>query len=154
MVNITNMKMVAVSNKPFTDLKQSQPLQDITDDYYKDLRKPRRVTFFKNGDRYFNGKTLMITPNRYITFRELMADLNRSVDLPYGVRRIFTPVGGREIHDIEELVDGSSYVCGSFEPFRPVKYGEWIDKPWNVHNSKLNYFYILFFIYKNVLRFC
>ena len=88
------------------------------------VRKSRRVTFFKNGDKYFSGKSVAITPSKYFSFRELMNDLNRSVDLPYGVRRVYTPVSGREIYDIEELEDGSSYVCASFEPFRPAKYGE------------------------------
>ena len=60
-----------------------------------------------------------------------MNDLNRSVDLPYGVRRVYTPVNGREIYDIDELEDGSSYVCASFEPFRPTKYGDTSEKPWN-----------------------
>lgn len=96
-------------------------------------RKSRRVTFYKNGDRYFIGKLVTITPNRYFSFRDLMNDLNRSVDLPYGVRRVYTPVHGREIYDIDDLVDGSSYVCASFEPFRATKYGDSHEKPWNAN---------------------
>ena len=38
-----------------------------------------------------------------------------TVQLPYGVRQIFTPVGGRKIRDIDELQDGRHYVCGGFE---------------------------------------
>ena len=138
-------KMLAINNNnnkqfQFTDISKatskSSGNNNTPDDFLKDLKKPRKVTFYKNGDRYFNGKPLTITPARYVTFRELMSDLNRSVDLPYGVRRIFTPTTGRELHDIEELQDGSSYVCGSFEPFRSVKYGDWGDKPWNAHLSK------------------
>ena len=94
-------------------------------------RKPRRVTFYKNGDKYFLGKLVTITPNKYFSFKELMNELNRSVDLPYGVRRVYSPMSGREIYDIDDLVDGSSYVCASFEPFRPTKYGDLSDKPWN-----------------------
>ncbi len=127
--------MISISNNPLNDTKQSQSLQDVTNDYYKDLRRPRRVRFFKNGDRYYNGKQVMITPNLYLSFKELKHDLSRSVDLPYGVRRIYTPKNGREIRDIDDIVDGSSYVCGSFEPFKAVKYGEWPDKPWNGHPS-------------------
>ncbi len=76
---------------------------------------------------------MTITPNRYFSFKDLMNDLNRSVDLPYGVRRVYTPVHGREIYDIDDLVDGSSYVCASFEPFRPTKYGDVHEKPWNAN---------------------
>jgi hypothetical protein len=100
-------------------------------------RKSRRVLFYKNGDKYFNGKLVTITPNRYYSFRDLMNELNRSVDLPYGVRRVYTPVSGREIYNIDELSDGASYVCASFEPFRSVKYGGDPNeiKPWNPGRS-------------------
>ncbi len=139
--------MLAIgSNKPFSDINKASPQASPDEFYNKDssLRKQskRRITFYKNGDRYFNGKTITIRPTRYVTFRELMNDLNRTVDLPYGVRRIFTPTGGRELHDVDELADGSSYVCGSFEPFRAVKYGDWTDKPWNGHLCKC--FFLLF----------
>lgn len=107
-------------------------------------RRPRRVTFYKNGDKYFNGKLVTISPNRFYSFKDLMNDLNRSVDLPYGVRRVYTPVSGREIYDIDELVDGSSYVCASFEPFRQAKYGEAHDRQWNSNNGESgNFFFFL-----------
>ena len=107
-------------------------------------RKSRRVTFYKNGDKYFPGKLITITPSRYYSFRELMGDLNRSVDLPYGVRRVYTPVSGREIYDIDELTDGASYVAASFEPFRPAKYGD-PGRSWNP--CKFTVFFICFYIY-------
>lgn len=87
--------------------------------------KPRRVVFYKNGDRYFGGKWVTVPHNRHYSIRDLMRDLSKSVDLPYGVRRVYTPVSGREINNIDELVDGSSYVCASFEPFRSVRYGDY-----------------------------
>ena len=52
----------------------------------RELRKPRVVTFYKNGDRYFPGKQLQITPHRYLDFNELMNDLTKKLNLPYGVR--------------------------------------------------------------------
>lgn len=100
--------------------------------------RSRRVVFYKNGDKYFPGKVVTVTPSKHYSFRELMSDLNRSVDLPYGVRRVYSPASGREIYDIEELVDGSSYVAASFEPFRPAKYGENV-RTWNT--SKQDFFF-------------
>ena len=32
----------------------------------------RRVTFFKNGDKYFGGKSVAITPSKYFSFKERM----------------------------------------------------------------------------------
>jgi hypothetical protein len=74
------------------------------------LKKAKKVTFYKNGDKYFNGKHVTIKPSRYFSLKELMDDLSRSVDLPYGVRRLYTPVNGTEIFDIDDINDGFSYV--------------------------------------------
>ena len=112
----------------------SQAHRDITDDRYRDLRKPRKVKFYCNGDRYFKGKKIFVTPHRYLTFNDLLNDLTgklpASVQLPYGVRQIFTPVGGRKVRDIDELQDGRHYVCGGFETFKPIPYGRESLEPW------------------------
>ncbi len=151
--------MAAVSQnitvKPFNNIAtEPSTIDNEINNYYtqtntnnnyssqKRLQKAsRRVTFFKNGDKYFSGKSVAITPSKYFSFKELMSDLNRSVDLPYGVRRVYTPVSGREIYNIDELEDGSSYVCASFEPFRHTQYGEH-----KIKKGKLlliiNYFFI------------
>merc|ERR1711976_68984 len=77
---------------------------------------------------YFKGKKVQFTPHRYLSFNDLLNDLTdkllNKVQLPYGVRQIFTPVGGLRIHDIEELQDGQTYVCAGFEAFRQVQYGK------------------------------
>lgn len=91
--------------------------------WHRSNSKPRRVMFYKNGDRYFGGKLITVPTTKHYSIRDLMNELSKSVDLPYGVRRVYTPVSGREIMSIDELVDGSSYVCASFEPFRSVRYG-------------------------------
>ncbi|CAK8678927.1 unnamed protein product [Clavelina lepadiformis] len=114
-----------MARKSFPKTTISQELQDLTDDRFRDLRRPRIVMFYKNGDRYFKGKTLHITPHRYLHYEELLSDLSKSMSLPYGVRRIYTPIGGTLIEDIEELKDGESYVCASFEKFQRIKYGHY-----------------------------
>lgn len=105
----------------------SQSHRDVTDNRYRELRRPRKVKFFCNGDRYFKGKKVQFTPHRYLSFNDLLNDLTEKllnkVQLPYGVRQIFTPVSGKRIHDIEELQDGETYVCAGFESFKPVHYG-------------------------------
>lgn len=112
----------------------SQSHRDVTDDRYRDLRRPRKVKFYCNGDRYFKGKRLFITPHRYLTFNDLLNDLTgklpSSIPLPYGVRSIYTPCGGKKIKDIEELQDGGQYVCAGFEPFKSIQYGKEELEPW------------------------
>ncbi len=39
------------------------------DPRYGDLRRPRRVTFYSNGNRFFPGKRLYITPHRCVEGR-------------------------------------------------------------------------------------
>lgn len=65
---------------------------------------------------------MLITPHRYTSFEDLLSDLTRNMKLPYGVRQIFTP-NGSKVRDIEELKDGESYVCASFEKLKRMKYG-------------------------------
>lgn len=110
--------------------------RDITDERYRELRRPRKVRFYVNGDRYFRGKKLYITPHRYLNFNDLLSDLTgklpSKVNLPYGVRQIFTPVGGHRVTDIEQLEDGGAYVCGGFESFKAVRYGHEDLEQWSV----------------------
>lgn len=82
----------------------------------------RKITVFRNGDRYFPGKPININPNNYSNLNELMQELSGFVDLPYGVRRLFTPSKGSEVSDVNIIKDGSSYVCASFEPFQKLEY--------------------------------
>ncbi|XP_071942894.1 serine/threonine-protein kinase DCLK3-like isoform X2 [Antedon mediterranea] len=105
------------------DSDVSQQHRDIVDNKYQELRRPRKIFFYRNGDRYFKGKQLYITPHRYLSFDELLVDLTKSVSLPYGVRKVYTQ-DGMAITDIEDLKDGGTYVCASFERFKKLKYGK------------------------------
>ncbi|CAE1321627.1 DCLK3 [Acanthosepion pharaonis] len=61
--------------------------------------------------------------------RDLVEDRYRELRRP---RRIFTPLAGENIKNIEELQDGKSYVCAGFEPFKAVKYGNFELEPWSI----------------------
>ncbi|CAF2603494.1 unnamed protein product [Rotaria sp. Silwood2] len=82
----------------------------------------RKITLYRNGDRYFPGKQIAIAPQNYTKLRQLLQELSSTIDLPYGVRRLFTPQNGSEITDINSLKDGASYICASFEPFQKLEY--------------------------------
>lgn len=134
-----------MSRRPYPNMNvsASQTHKDVTDDRYRDLRRPRKVRFFVNGDRYFKGKKLYITPHRYFNFNDLLNDLTgklpSNLSLPYGVRQIFTPVSGRRVTEIEDLSDGENYVCAGFEGFKTIKYGKAELEPWSVarpHNHE------------------
>lgn len=131
-----------MSRRPYPNMNvsASQTHKDVTDDRYRDLRRPRKVRFFVNGDRYFKGKKLYITPHRYFNFNDLLNDLTgklpSNLSLPYGVRQIFTPVSGRRVTEIEDLSDGENYVCAGFEGFKTIKYGKAELEPWSVDQTR------------------
>ena len=133
----------------------SQSHRDVTDERYRDLRRPRKVKFFCNGDRYFKGKRIYITPHRYLTFNDLLNDLTgklpSTVQLPYGVRAIYTPADGKRIKDIEELQDGSSYVCAGFENFKSLQYGKASMEPWT--SGRLMYNLNKYIVIYNIINF-
>lgn len=85
-------------------------------------RTPRKITLYRNGDRYFTGKQVTIIPQNYTRLRQFLHEVSNIVDLPYGVKRIYTPRNGSEVTDINSLRDGASYVCGAFEPFQKLEY--------------------------------
>lgn len=73
-------------------------------------KKAKKVRFYRNGDRYFNGIVYAISTDRFRTFDALLADLTRSlsdnVNLPQGVRTIYSLDGSKRITNIEQLVEG------------------------------------------------
>ncbi|XP_077783271.1 serine/threonine-protein kinase DCLK1 isoform X2 [Podarcis muralis] len=100
-------------------------------------KKAKKVRFYRNGDRYFKGIVYAISPDRFRSFEALLADLTRTlsdnVNLPQGVRTIYTIDGVRKITTLDQLVEGESYVCGSIEPFKKLEYTKNVNPNWSVN---------------------
>ncbi|XP_063285233.1 serine/threonine-protein kinase DCLK1 isoform X2 [Pelobates fuscus] len=100
-------------------------------------KKAKKVRFYRNGDRYFKGIVYAISPDRFRSFEALLADLTRTlsdnVNLPQGVRTIYTVDGNRKIMSMDQLVEGESYVCGSIEPFKKLEYTKNVNPNWGVN---------------------
>ncbi|XP_063984494.1 serine/threonine-protein kinase GA29083 [Diachasmimorpha longicaudata] len=89
-------------------------------------KKAKRVRFFRNGDKFYTGVVMAVTPERYRSFDSLASDLTRalvsSVTLPSGVRCIYS-MDGRKVQSITDLEDGKCYVVsGQGELFKKVDY--------------------------------
>ena len=124
---------------PRTMATASEQLHTLTHEQYQERRRPRHINFYRNGDRFFKGKKMLITPHRYTSFEDLLSDLTRNMKLPYGVRQIYTP-NGSKIREIDELKDGESYVCASFERLKKMKYGSSNGLPhWNTGTTSSTY---------------
>ncbi|GLD46532.1 serine/threonine-protein kinase DCLK1a isoform X5, partial [Lates japonicus] len=100
-------------------------------------KRAKKVRFYRNGDRYFNGIVYAISTDRFRTFDALLADLTRSlsdnVNLPQGVRTIYTLDGSRKITSIDQLVEGDSYVCSSIEAYKKLDYTKNVNPNWSVN---------------------
>ncbi|KAK0078659.1 hypothetical protein PV325_002224 [Microctonus aethiopoides] len=89
-------------------------------------KKAKRCRFFRNGDKFYTGVVMAVTPERYRSFDSLATDLTRalipSVTLPNGVRVIYS-IDGKKVQSINELEDGKSYVVsGQGELFKKIDY--------------------------------
>lgn len=86
-------------------LYRSRTLKTLTAE-----KRAKKVRFYRNGDRYFNGIVYAISTDKFRTFDALLADLTRSlsdsVNLPQGVRTIYNLEGTKKITAIEQLVEG------------------------------------------------
>nr|XP_020636973.1 serine/threonine-protein kinase DCLK2 isoform X1 [Pogona vitticeps] len=100
-------------------------------------KKAKKARFYRNGDKYFKGLVYPISSDRFRSFDALLIELTRSlsdnVNLPQGVRTIYTIDGSRKLSSLDELVDGESYVCASNEPFRKVDYTKNVNPNWSVN---------------------
>lgn len=110
---------------------RTRTLQSLTSE-----KKARKVRFYRNGDKYFKGLAYAVSTDRFRSLDALLMELTRSlsdnVNLPQGVRTLYTLDGGRKITSLDEIVEGESYVCASNEPFRRVDYIKNINPNWSV----------------------
>ncbi|XP_041075561.1 neuronal migration protein doublecortin-like isoform X2 [Polyodon spathula] len=100
-------------------------------------KKAKKVRFYRNGDRYFKGIVYAVATDRFRTFDGLLADLTRSlsdhINLPQGVRFIFSIDGTTKITSMDELEEGESYVCASENYFKKVDYTRNVNPNWSVN---------------------
>ncbi|KAM3864794.1 serine/threonine-protein kinase DCLK2 [Diretmus argenteus] len=110
---------------------RTRTLQSLTSE-----KKARKVRFYRNGDRYFKGLVYAVSNDRFRSLDALLMELTRSlsdnVNLPQGVRMLYTMDGGKKLSSLDELVEGESYVCASNESFRRVDYTKNVNPNWSV----------------------
>ncbi|KAM6906929.1 neuronal migration protein doublecortin-like [Xenentodon cancila] len=111
---------------------RTRTLQALTSE-----KKAKKVRFYRNGDRYFKGIVYAVANDRFRTFDSLLADLTRSlsdhINLPQGVRFIFTIDGTRKIATLDDLEEGESYVCASENFYKKVDYTKNVNPNWSVN---------------------
>ncbi|EFO18845.2 camk/dcamkl protein kinase [Loa loa] len=98
--------------------------------------KAKRVRFYRNGDQYFKGMWYAISVERVRSFQALLGDLTRTltdaVNLPHGVRYVFSLDGSHKLSSLEEFEDGEGYVCSSSEVYKRVDYENAREPTWRI----------------------
>ncbi|VDN57338.1 unnamed protein product [Dracunculus medinensis] len=93
--------------------------------------KAKRVRF---SVYKLQGIWYAISAERVRSFQALLGDLTRAmtdaVNLPHGVRHIFSMDGSQKINDLEEFTDGEGYVCSSSEIYKRVDYENAREPTW------------------------
>ncbi|KAK5868893.1 hypothetical protein PBY51_009868 [Eleginops maclovinus] len=111
-------------------LYRTRTLQALTSE-----KKAKKIRFYRNGDRYFKGIVYAISQDRFRSIEALLADLTRAlsdnVNLPQGVRTIYTIDGTAKITSMDQLVEGESYVCASIEPYKLLDYTKNVNPNWS-----------------------
>uniref|UniRef100_A0A0M3HMX0 Doublecortin domain-containing protein n=1 Tax=Ascaris lumbricoides TaxID=6252 RepID=A0A0M3HMX0_ASCLU len=92
----------------------------------------KTVFFYKEGDNYFTGVRVPVSKARYRNMDSLLDDLNSNIHMPFGVRRLTTPLGRTPIESIDQLQHlGSSvpftvlyhrYIASSTKAARPLNF--------------------------------
>ena len=84
--------------------------------------EPMVARFVKNGDKFFEGVKINVSIKSIRSWEVLLSELSHRIDLPAGVRNIYTPIRGHRVTDLSQLKHRQTYVCASTEPFRKIDY--------------------------------
>uniref|UniRef100_A0A8C4WB06 Doublecortin domain containing 2C n=1 Tax=Gopherus evgoodei TaxID=1825980 RepID=A0A8C4WB06_9SAUR len=78
------------------------------------------VLVYRNGDPFYSGRKFVIHHRHVRTFEALIAQLNEGVEVPFGVRTLYTPQEGHRIRNLSEIKQGGKYVAAGRERFKKL----------------------------------
>lgn len=119
-----------VSTRRLSRFPSPQRRESIISSYRSGLYYPKVVTFVKNGDKFFEGVKINVSQRNFRSFDILLSELSRCIELPAGVRNVYTPEGGHRVTDLTQFEHKQTYVCASTEPFRKMDYGNLKNPNW------------------------
>ena len=86
------------------------------------------ITVYKNGDRHFAGKKLVISKH-IRNFENFLDKVTKDTNAKTAIRRIYTPTHGTHVSKLESIENGGVYVASGIEKFRFINYGNAVLKP-------------------------
>nr|XP_051689237.1 doublecortin domain-containing protein 2C isoform X2 [Oryctolagus cuniculus] len=87
-----------------------------------DTTPAKTILVYRNGDQFYVGKKFVFSRRRAATFEALLEQLTEQVDVPFGVRRLYTPTRGHQVRELDALQAGGKYVAAGRERFKKLDY--------------------------------
>ena len=82
----------------------------------------KTVIVYRNGDAFFAGKKIVVTPRQVTTFDHFLASLTKGIEAPFGaVRKLYTHREGHRVHQLDDLKHGGVYVAAGNEQFKKLE---------------------------------
>ncbi|XP_046297642.1 doublecortin domain-containing protein 2C [Marmota monax] len=87
-----------------------------------DTTPAKTILVYRNGDQFYVGRKFVFSPRHVANFEVLLEQLTAQVDVPFGVRRLYTPTRGHLVHELDALQTGGKYVAAGRERFKKLDY--------------------------------
>ncbi|XP_038968642.1 doublecortin domain-containing protein 2C isoform X4 [Rattus norvegicus] len=87
-----------------------------------DTTPAKTILVYRNGDQFYVGRKFVFSRRRVANFEALLEQLTEQVEVPFGVRRLYTPTYGHRVLELESLQTGGKYVAAGRERFKKLDY--------------------------------
>ncbi|KAM5262796.1 doublecortin domain-containing protein 2C [Ctenodactylus gundi] len=87
-----------------------------------DTTPAKTILVYRNGDPFYVGRKVVLSRRGVTTFEALLEQLTEQVDVPFGVRRLYTPTRGHLVGHLDALQAGGRYVAAGRECFKTLDY--------------------------------
>ncbi|XP_055477671.1 doublecortin domain-containing protein 2C [Psammomys obesus] len=87
-----------------------------------DTTPAKTILVYRNGDQFYVGRKFVFSRRRVANFEALLEQLTEQVEVPFGVRRLYTPTQGHQVLGLDTLQAGGKYVAAGRERFKKLDY--------------------------------
>ncbi|XP_076798165.1 doublecortin domain-containing protein 2C isoform X2 [Arvicanthis niloticus] len=87
-----------------------------------DTTPAKTILVYRNGDQFYVGRKFVFSRRRVANFEALLEQLTEQVEVPFGVRRLYTPTQGHQVLRLDALQTGGKYVAAGRERFKKLDY--------------------------------
>ncbi|XP_021058017.1 doublecortin domain-containing protein 2C [Mus pahari] len=87
-----------------------------------DTTPAKTILVYRNGDQFYVGRKFVFSRRRVANFEALLEQLTEQVEVPFGVRRLYTPTRGHPVLGLDALQTGGKYVAAGRERFKKLDY--------------------------------